>query len=212
MNIHKRAYTKLIPINKIIKIFLGSKERKKVTIEEFCYKNKNPFVRMYFNNLLKSALNISKYWKKENPIILDFGCSCQQLKKILKNKNKKFQYIGYDIDQKYSDIKDYTKVKPDYIFTINVLEHLTKNELQVFLNNLKKMNPNIRIITAVPKMNFLSNFLNNITQDMQWENEVYDIHKSEFKNIQEIMKRNCNLIKSKNYMLIQNIQLWKFKI
>jgi|SRR3989344_704984 len=208
MNIHKKDYMNYIPIKRIIKIF--NKKKGKITIEELCYKNKNPLIRLYFNGLLKSAIKISKYWKEKNPIILDFGCNCQQLKKILNNKNKHFRYIGYDINSKYSDIKDYTKIKPDYIFSINVLEHLDTKELQDILNNFKKMNKRVKIITAIPKMNFLSNFLNSITQDMQWENEEYDIHKLEFEKIQNILKSNCKLINSKDYMFIQNIQLWKF--
>ena len=211
MNIHKRGYNKYIPKKIILKIMKWNKKNKKVNIEEFCYKNKNPLVRGYFNGLLKSALNINQYWNKNNPLILDFGCSCQQLKKILKDKKRNFQYLGYDIDKKYSDVNDYTKIKPDYTFCINVLEHLNKKELQQLLNNLKSMNKNIRLITAIPKMNFLSNFLNSITQDMKWENEQYDTHKLEFKEIQKILRDNCKLIKSKNYIFIQKIQLWKFK-
>ncbi|MBS3143824.1 hypothetical protein J4446_03050 [Candidatus Woesearchaeota archaeon] len=211
MNIHKRNYDKYIPKNLIIKLMGGNKKKKDVSIEEFCYQNKNPLIREYFNGLLKSALNISKYWKLNNSLILDFGCSCQQLKKILKSKDKSFSYIGYDINKKYSDIEDYTKVSPNFIFCINVLEHLNKVELQKTLNDFKKMNKNIKIITAIPKMNFLSNFLNSMTQDLEWESEKYDIHKSEFNSIQNILKKNCKLIKSRNYMFIQKIQLWKFR-
>jgi|SRR3989344_608724 len=208
MNIHNKKYHGYIPKKILIKLMGGSnKKGKKVNIEEFCYKNKNPLIRIYFNGLLKSTVKISKYWKKNNLTILDFGCSCQQLKKILNNKS--VQYIGYDIDKRYSDIEDYKKTKPDYIFCINVLEHLTKIKLETLLKDLKKMNKNIRIITAIPNMNFLSNILNGITQDLQWENENYDIHKMEFNEIQNILKNKCKLIKSKDYMFIQKVQLWK---
>ena len=183
-----------------------------ITNEEFCYKNKSPLVNIYFNGLLNLAINLSGCWKNKNvPVILDFGCSSQQLKKILIKRKIEFNYVGYDIDSKYSDIDDYTKLHPDYIFCINVLEHLSINELREVLHNFKKMNKDVRIISAVPGKNFLSDFLNkNVSDKINWEHKSYQVHKSTFMQVLKILNDNCRLLRSKDYMLIQKVQLWNF--
>ena len=182
-----------------------------ITNEEFCYKNKNPIVNIYFNGLLNSAITLSECWKNTSPLILDFGCNSQQLKKRLIKQKINFNYVGYDIDQKYRDTDDYTKLNPDYIFCINVLEHLGIDELQKLLHDFKNMNKNVKIITAVPGKNFLSDFLNkNVSDKMNWEHKEFQMHKSAFLQVQKILNSNCNLLKSKNYMFIQKIQLWNF--
>lgn len=209
MHIHDRWYNKYLP-KKIILNLIKKYNKKGVTIEEFCYKNKNPLINLYFNGLLKSAIDISRYWEKTNPLILDFGCNCQQLKKILNNKHKDFRYVGYDVDKKYSDINDYKELKPDYIFSINVLEHLDIKKLDEMLKNFRRMNKEVKIITSIPTMNFLSNLSNTITQELQWEGDEFGEHKSEFRDIQNVFRRKCKLIKTKNYMFMQRIQVWKF--
>ena len=73
------------------------------------------------------------------------------------------------------------------------------------------MNKDVRIISAVPGKNFLSDFLNkNVSDKINWEHKSYQVHKSTFMQVLKILNDNCRLLRSKDYMLIQKVQLWNF--
>lgn len=106
--------------------------------------NKNPLVRFFFKWKFNKAIKFANL--KKDDLILDFGCGAKYLKSVLKGYN----YVGYDINSEQTEITDYTKIKPDVIFALDVFEHIEKEEIKKIIKNFKKMNPNLRLITIIP--------------------------------------------------------------
>ncbi len=107
---------------------------------------------------------------KKNSKILDLGCNNSELGRILKNeKNCEItavdknininneslidKYISFDLDKGLPDI-DYNKF--DYIFLLDVIEHL-KNPEEFMINLKEKIDKNtkLKVIISTPNVSFL---------------------------------------------------------
>jgi len=140
---------------------------------------------------------------KKDDLILDFGCG----KGWLKNKLKEGGYnvIGYDITPEHTDIKDYTKIKPNKIFLTDVFEHLSKEEIEKIIANFKRMNPDFEIITSIPTENLVSRKARKILGKRE---RAMD-HITPLKDILEILNRNLKLVKKINFLTVSYIAKFK---
>jgi len=172
-------------------------------LETITYKNKSGFVRYYFDRILNTSINLGNPTKQD--LILDFGCGDNYLKKKLPG----FNIVGYDINQELSDVKDYRKVKPTKIFAISVLEHLDEEELRKTLDDFKKMNANLTLITSLPTEHFISRIgamfygirrLNKESHKLRWF-EVYKI----------LNEKGFIKLKQKNVLTLSKVAVWKLK-
>ena len=189
---------------KIKKIPRKRKKRKYFydTIEkenEDWHNNKNPLVRLFYR--MKFGIAIDYANLKQDDLILDFGCGNSQLKKMLPNYN----VIGYDIDPKLTEIKDYRKLKPDKIFAMDVFEHIPKREIRRIIRNFKKMNPNFVLVTAIPTETWLW----RKARKLMGLSETVADHITPLKEILKILNEELKLEKWLNFVLMTHISTWK---
>ena len=110
--------------------------------------NWNPLIRMFFRWKFRKAIEFADLIEGET--ILDFGCNGKYLKRLLKTK----YYYGYDINEKFTELKSYKDINPDVIFALDVLEHINKKELKKIINYFKN-NEDVRLITIIPNETWL---------------------------------------------------------
>ena len=163
------------------------------------HEHKNPLVRLFYKWKFDIAIRYANL--KEDDLILDYGCGEGWLKKALPN----YDVLGYDIDPKLTRIKDYTKLKPDKIFALDVLEHIDKKEIRKIIKNFKKMNPNFVLITIIPTENWLW----RKTRKLMGLSETVADHISPLKEILEILNEEITLVKEINFLAMSHIAKWK---
>src|SRR3989344_3378284 len=110
---------------------------------------------------------------KDNPDILDIGCSDCVFFLFLKRNKLKFNGYGFDIDKmalKKSDYNIYNSLyeinkKFDIITMWDVIEHLTLEEFLDYLNYIKKLlkESGILVISTPNIMNIFYPFWSQIT-------------------------------------------------
>lgn len=164
------------------------------------YNHPFPIVRFYFRRVLSTAVAKLNSLPK-NSLILDFGCGRQYLKKYL--RDSKLRIVGYDIVSEFTDVQDYTSLKPDAIFCNHVLEHLNIAELRKTLDNFKKMKPKF-IIIGIPTENFISRLCAAIGKP-----HGYFEHKTKINTIHDELHSRFNLLDRKNIMTLTIISKWE---
>lgn len=121
------------------------------------------------------------------PLILDFGCGRQYFKKTSSFKN----VIGYDIVPEFSDVSDYSTLKPDIILCNHTLE------------DFKRMKPKF-IITGIPTENMISKACAMIGKP-----HGYFEHKTSITRIHREMTKRFNLLSRKNVMTLTMVSKWQ---
>lgn len=195
----------------------SEKKRKKYfydTIEkenEDWHNNKNPLVRLFYKMKFDIAIKYADL--QIGDAVLDFGCGDGWLKKYLDNcedigirfTDPRYNIIGYDIDPKLTEIKDYTKVKPDKIFALDVFEHISKTQIRKIIRNFKKMNPQVVLITIIPTETWLW----RKTRKLVGLSETVADHITKLKEILKILEEEMVLEKKINFLTFSHISKWK---
>jgi len=163
------------------------------------HENKNLLVRLFYKWKFGIAIRYANL-KKED-LILDFGCGDNWLKKTIKSHN----VIGYDIDPKLTEIKDYTKLKPTKIFVLDVFEHIEKNEIRKIIKNFKEINPHIVLITIIPTETWLW----KKSRKLMGLSEIVSDHITPLKEILKILNEELYLVKKINFFGMSHIAKWK---
>ncbi len=115
----------------------------------------NPIMRWYNHAILKEAVKMAGLGPTGKA--LDFGCcETQELKYFLPFT---YEYIGYDIVERWSDVKNYSSLEDvDVVFALNVLEHFFSfKKLQTTLKNFRRIGAK-KVIVALPVENHLEEF------------------------------------------------------
>ena len=161
------------------------------------HEHKNPLVRLFYR--MKFGIAIFYAGLKKDDLILDFGCGIGWLKKQLSEYN----VVGYDIDPKLTEV-DYTKIKPNKIFAMDVFEHVPKNEIRKILKNFKKTGSFI-LIAAIPTENW---FWRKSRKLMGLSETVKD-HITPLKEIYKILEEELTWVRQVNFLGITHISKWK---
>jgi len=165
------------------------------------YLSENPLVRIFSRMKVNIAVRLAEL--KKGDLILDFGCGAGWLKDNLRKRG--LNVIGYDIVEEQSDIKDYTKIKPDKIFAMDVFEHISKDEVKEIIDNFKKMNKEFELITAIPTENWVSKKCRKILG----KSEKVKGHITPLKEILKILKSELKLVKKINFLSVSWIGKFK---
>lgn len=161
--------------------------------------NKNPLVRLFYK--WKFGLAFKYADLKKEDLILDFGCGKGWLKKQLLDYN----VVGYDINPKETEVEDYTTLIPTKIFAMDIFEHIKKEEIREIINNFKKMNPNLILVTAIPTETW---FWRKSRKLLGLSETVAD-HITPLKDILKILNEELTLVKKINFFTISHIAKWK---
>jgi hypothetical protein len=152
-------------------------------------KNRNPLVRLFFKWKFKRAIKLNEL--KKGDIILDYGCGGKYIENYINNNfNDKYIIYSYDINPNLTGVKDYRKYGIDKVFVIDVFEHMTKNEIEGFLYNLKKLNNKFDLVMVIPYETKLWRFL----RKMMGMSESVDEHVLTYKEIFNILDTELKLI------------------
>ena len=165
------------------------------------YLNKNFFVRWFSKAKINIAIKLADL-KKED-FILDFGCGAGWLKSLLKKEG--YNVVGYDIIKEQSDIEDYTKIKPNKIFALDVFEHIPEDEVKKIIQNFKKMNPKLELITSIPTENLFS----RKARKLLGKTERVKEHITSLKKLLKIFNSELKLIKKINFLSVSYIVRFK---
>ncbi|MFH1359021.1 MAG: methyltransferase domain-containing protein [archaeon] len=166
---------------------------------ENTYENKNFITRTYFKWKINKAIKLAKLRRAD--IILDYGCGGGWLEKTLKN----YKIYGYDINPKKTFIKDYKTIKPDKIFLLDVLEHISLSDIQEILDNFKGLNEHFRLVVSIPTENFISRKMRKFVG----KTEIPKEHITKYREILNILKRNFKLKKKINFFTVTHIFLFE---
>jgi len=158
------------------------------------------FAKIYFDQILETIIKFGDL-RKENGLILDFGCGLSHLKKRLVNKN----VIGYDIISELSDVEDYHGLNPAQIVLSGVLEHLYPAEISTLLGEFKKMNPRVTLLVYLPTENLVS----KIAMRLAGQKNAHDDHVSGYKEINKILEKEYSLEK-RRYIFFRMAQITKY--
>lgn len=163
------------------------------------HEHKNPLVRLFYKFKFFIAVKYANL--KDDDLILDYGCGEGWLKKSL----SRHDVIGYDIDPKLTEIRNYVKLKPDKIFVLDVFEHIDLKEIRKIIKNFKKMNPNFILITIIPTENWLW----RKTRKLMGLSENVADHISPLREILKILNEELTLVKEINFLAMSHIAKWK---
>lgn len=141
---------------------------------------------IYFNRILDKVIEYGNL-KQEKGVVLDFGCGLGKIKQRFKKYGIKV--IGYDILPDISDVKDYRTVKPSKIVCNQVLEHLTRKEIEETMKNFIKTKA--YLIVSLPTEDILSKIGMLVTGNLNYRED----HKTKYKDINKIIERYYKIIK-----------------
>jgi len=165
--------------------------------------SKNFLVKTFFR--VKTQLSINMAGLKKGDLILDFGCGSGYLKnKLMREGNNA---IGYDVTPEHSDVEDYRTLKPNKILSLDVLEHISKEDIRKIIKDFKKMSESFYLVLAIPTENLLSRKMRKLFGKPE---RVPD-HITTLKEIVLIMKESdLEVIRKLNYFAITHIYLFSY--
>ena len=162
------------------------------------YESGNLIAKIYFRWKVMTAIKLAGL-KKED-VILDYGCGDGWLEYKLKNYN----IHGYDLNPKKTFVKDYTKIRPNKIFVLDVFEHVPVKVIKEVIGSFKKMGK-FELIISQPTENWLSRKVRKLIG----KSEVPDEHITRYEEIIEILEKEFKLIKKVNFFTVCHIFLFK---
>ena len=175
-------------------------------------KNKNLYTTrpnaisyLYFLIIYFTIIKVGNFNKKKK--ILDFGSGLGNLKKLnnkLKNPSK---IINYDRITHLSDIKRWDNQKFDTIVFCQSAYMLSKKELNLILNKIKKTNPKIEIIVALSTRSFL----NRVMSKLLGHSDAYTGLKLNPNKEEQIFLSKCKTKNKINFLNLFKIFVFKFK-
>jgi hypothetical protein len=183
-------------------VFKEGKKIEKTTADETkTVMSKNPIVRWFSRKKVDIALRYAKL--NNNDFVLDFGCGGGYIKRT----NPSFNIIGYDLNPKHTEIKDYTKIAPTKIFVMDVLEHIPLEEIKKIIKNFKKMSPEFDLIVAIPTENWVSRKARRLLGKPE---RVRD-HITSLKEILQILNKEFEIKEKKSFLTVTYIARYNYR-
>ena len=160
---------------------------------------------IYFNRILKNIISIGKLVERRKLKILDFGCGLKKLKNMLYPFD--LNYIGFDIDKRFTEVKNWEKIDFDIIVANAVLMYMTKQEIEAFVKQLYKHNPNVELIFSATKMNFITKAIKFIRGEI----DGYADAKTSYQEQLNILIKYFQIINKKTLLGMNDVYLMRFK-
>ena len=157
--------------------------------------------RIYFYRILSTLIKLGNL-KNTNKTILDFGCGYGMLKKLLPNSN----VLGYDIVEKWSDVKNWEEVPFDIFVSNQTFCHLNENEVEKILKKIISLNPEAKIIVSMSR----KSFINKLGMQIFNYKNAYSAYKIDPSQELLILKKYCKIIKRKSVFFLSDVYLCEF--
>lgn len=156
---------------------------------------------IFFYKVLHKIIQIGKLNERSALKVLDFGCGLKKLKPYVTN------YIGYDIDKRFTEIKDWRDADFDVVVANAVFMYMSRKELETFIKQLYKHNPNAELIFATTKMNLITKTFKFITSQLKG----YADTKLSYKEQMKLLTQYFDIIKKKTILGLNDIYLLRYK-
>lgn len=160
----------------------------------------NFFANIYLNKGYKTAAALANLVNGD--LVLDYGCGTKRLQKFLPAG---CNYVGYDLDKKYSEIKNIKGLNPNVVFCLSVLLLLSKEQLNDFSDLIAGKKPRL-LVVSVPCEYYTNRFFRFVFAK-DFANEVF--HQSHWKDVGKALLKNFELVEVKRIWLMQWITAWK---
>ena len=157
--------------------------------------------RIYFYKILETIIKLGNL-KNTKKIILDFGCGYGMLKKLLPNSN----VLGYDIVDKWSDVKTWEEVPFDFFVSNQTFCLLESYEVNKILNKIKDTNPKVKILVGMSK----KSFFNKLGMQIFNYKNAHSGYKLDPSEELLILKKHCKIIKRKSVFFLADVYLCEF--
>lgn len=109
------------------------------------------FSGIYFRRILRTIVSIGDLTRR--PVtVLDYGCGTGRLKKLLGGK-----VVGYDVLSDLSDVSDWRAVPFDVVVANEVFYLFTREQLEGFLDEVRRVNPRAELIVGISRQGLLNN-------------------------------------------------------
>lgn len=159
-------------------------------------------IRKYFEKKVNIAIWLANLNKEDK--ILDFGCGAGALKHKLRSEG--YTVTGYDITPEYSDIKDYTTVKPTKIFAMDVFEHMFIDDINLAVKNFKNMSPKFDFVVSIPIEGKIYKTIRKLAGKLPLDPG----HITAFKEIKSLLDKEFEFIGSKNLINLSYVGVWRW--
>lgn len=147
--------------------------------------------KLYFYKLLRTLAEVGELTKSK---VLDFGCGQQELKRFVGRDN----YIGYDIERKFSDIDDPLKAKYDIMVANEVFYEIPEKEIRKILTTVKPK----KLLVGISRQGFF-----NKIGAMLLHPDALDKTVTSPKKELEILKEYYKVVKHKSVWGLADIYL-----
>jgi len=171
-------------------------KKKKQFAYDFGIDHYKGLLGIYFNKIIRNIIDIGKLNERTGLRVLDFGCGLKKLKPLIKN------YIGYDIDEKFTEIKDWRKAEFDVVVANQVFKYMAKEELEAFIKQLYRRNPKVEMIFGATKIN---------TKIFKFLKKSYVDVKLSYDEQLAILNKYFTMLNKKTLLGLNDIYLMKFK-
>lgn len=156
--------------------------------------------RFYFKKIIDTIILEGNLTSK-NYKILDYGCGLKFLQKRLKKK-----IFNYDIDENFTEIKDWSTKTYDVVIFNHVLMYMNKNEFLKILKNIKKKNKKCKIIIGIGK----EGIMNRILAYLAMRFDHLNFTKMKYKEQIKLISSNLKINKKKNIYFLTEIYFCEF--
>lgn len=170
-------------------------------IYDFGIDHYSGFQGVYFNKILKNIMEIGKLRERGSLKVLDFGCGLKKLKPYITN------YVGYDINKRFTEVNEWQKVDFDIVVANAVFMYMTEKELEMFIKKLYRHNPNAELIFGATRMNFITKLIKFITLSIKGYADV----KLTYDEQLQILSKYFTILKKRTIFGLSNVYLMRFK-
>tara|TARA_B100001989_G_scaffold184565_1_gene134393 strand:- start:414 stop:923 length:510 start_codon:yes stop_codon:yes gene_type:complete len=158
--------------------------------------------RIYFYRILFTLIKLGNL-SNTNKTILDFGCGYGMLKKLLPNSS----VIGYDIVEKWSDVKSWEEVPFDIFVSNQTFCHLEENEVNKILKKIKNINPEAIILVGMSR----KSFINKLGMQIFNYKNAHSAYRLDPSKELLILKKYCKITRRKSVLFLSDVYLCEFK-
>ena len=158
--------------------------------------------KVYFTSIISNIIKIGNL-NRTNKTILDFGCGSKILSKMLKNQ----KILNYDLDPRYTEHDDYSKLNFDIVVFNHVLMYINEKEILSIFKNIKKINKECGFIIGIGKEGFINKLAALIALNFNAHKDT----KSSYKNQLSLINSEMKIIDvKKNIFFMTDIFYTKF--
>jgi len=158
--------------------------------------------KYYFESLLKKIIKLGGL-ENSRARILDFGCGHGELKRMV----PQCDVINYDIISELSDVDDWRSVDFDIFVSNQVFCCFEKVQLSEFLQELKSLKPNVKLVLGISRQGFL----NKLGMYLLGRTNAHAMIRLDLATELDILGEYCEIEKVETLLYLADVYVLRFK-